>query len=342
MSDKPLTIRRMKTLPRPPFDHDALANLSIDSQKADGKELWYWFDGHDGNGSTGFAMEKCLRGDFLRWTFVVMTRQIPPAVFKQKLSIAVKALAGDEPPTLKHKREAREMVMAELEDLAKDGRWDRHTLIPITWHVSGDLWYGNAANTHISLFQILMKKCFDLDVQVITPREIDPSATPPAMDSPAWTTSDFNGWANMWGLHLIKEMMKGEDTFDGTTIMISKKLTMDDPKGDRDQVVLNHTMPVRMPECGQAIKQGKLPTQMEVQVVQSGDDEIWKFGFNFAQWVITGLKMPKLDITDRTQRELQLLEMVRNLLREWDNLFVSYLDQISNKVEIKWSVSGGG
>jgi len=287
--------------------------------------------------ATNFSFAKQVKGEFLLFSFRVTKTKIPAKDIKAQARVELEALvAGGKPDIPRIRKEARENAMAYLEERAKDGRWTTHAVIPVVWDKCGELWYGASAHTHGTAFETLFERAFGVRPMEVTPESVAKAngvkGLPDLGDRPAWLAESeaYSEWGNRFALWLARTAMAGEDTVgvggEEVTFMVSNKLVMDCPKESASHTgrdTFKHDVPVRMPEVKEAVRLGKMPTSIGLELVATEDH--YKCVLDPHRWVVTGLSLPKAEDGKKAEKEMARMFAIRRFLKVLDQFLVTYL-----------------
>jgi hypothetical protein len=301
--------------------------------------------GGDHKYDAAISCEKNLRGEFLHWAFRV-TKFAPPAdEVKAQFMIELKGLmdaAGVQQPTAKMKREARESAQAVIEEKGKDGRWDKHTLVPVVWDgATGQVWFGTASHTHVGRFMALFAQTFGVELAPITAGSLNPESgnTEAAFGYPVWCGEDDENWlGNEFALWCLWRQATVDTVEEANEVpVVVGRLTMACPDGLYGTDTFACEVPVTLPEFGTAIKEGRLPRSFGLQLTADTtltlDPELW---------VASGAKVPELDGVDYgkgsaapkdrnedvppgPQKDVQRLEQCREVFKSLDAVYDQFL-----------------
>lgn len=278
--------------------------------------------------------EKNIRGDFLHWGFRV-TKFSPPAdEVKAQFMIELKGLtdaAGVQVPTAKMKREAREAAQSVIEEKGKDGRWDKHTLIPVVWDGrTGQVWLGASSHSNAGRFMDLFRITFGVEIVPITAGMLlaatDPDgedqAPDPAFGEPAWCPDGLDWLGNEFALWCLWQQATVDTVEEANGLLVvTDRLTMACPDGLHGTDTFTCDVPIRLPEFQTAVREGRLPRQMGCLITADH-----KFTLDPEAWVVSGAKLPELeDVPPGVERDIQRLEQCRDLFKSLDNVYAQFL-----------------
>ena len=227
-----------------------------------------------------------------------MRKKSPAIFYAQYYQIELEGRTADNPsgkPTGRQKKEAKEAAVAKLEQEAKDGRYLKRKPIPVMWDAkTNELLVGTTSVTAIDQLYSLFERTFGIGFEGLTagkvayrlaePRQqtrgIDdaaPSAFVPGITplEMAWIpdedSRDFLGNEFLLWLWFITETdsdtIKVADDSE-ITIMLSRTLTLECPRGQTGHETITSEGPTRLPEARRAIQSGKLPRKTGITLVR--------------------------------------------------------------------------
>lgn len=321
------------TTPKRAFAEEDVGRLATRSiyrtrEGEDGVQVGWCGGEHELDGV--FECAKNLRGEYLMWAFRV-TKFAPPAgrvkaVYLTELKAVVES-HGVEVPTREMKREAREAAQAKIEAEGRDGRYHKHTMVPVVWDgKTGQVWYGAASHANAGQFAALFAKTFGVELQAVTAgmisvehSEVDaePSFTdePPVWcpDGYDWLGNEFALWC-LWRHHATM----------GDVPVPSGRLTLSCPDGVHGTDTFAHEFPGKLPEVRKALQEGKCPRSFGLTLLEP--DTI-PLTLDPELWVVSGCKVPDLDgVRPGAERELARLDQCRAVFRQLDSLYGEFLD----------------
>lgn len=331
------------TTPTLAFDDrhiDSLRRHSIHRTRdgEDGVQVGWAGGDHELDGE--FSCAKNLRGEYLCWAFRV-TKFAPPAgrvkaVYLTELKGVMDA-HGAEHPTREMKQEAKEAAQAKIEEEGKDGRYHKHTLVPVVWDgKTGQVWYGAASHAHAGRFAALFVQTFGVELRPVTAGSFVTGVTtgddqeglvpaftsePPvwAPDGHDWLGNEFALWC-LWGQATTDSVETAEL---GDVVPVVNRLTLACPDGVRGTDTFTHDVPVRLPEVLRALQDGKLPRSLGL--LMNADEGALTLDPEL--WVVSGCKMPDLEgVRPGTERDVARLDQCRAVLRHLDRLFNQFLE----------------
>lgn len=303
---------------------------------------------------TDFQLAKNIINDALLFELRIDTDKLPPELMKAYYETELKALAASNPSgfaSARQKREAREVARERLEQEAKDGRFRKRKCIPILWDAkSNEVLFGATSVTHVGRFAALFQQTFGHGLDAMTAgrrayalaelreqtRNVDdcsPSAFVPGY-SPAdvaWipdeASRDFIG--NEFLLWLWYQTEVETDAValaDGSevTVMMSRKIILDCPRGQTGCDAIAHEGPTRLPEAKRAVKAGKLPRRTGLILVRHADQ--FSLALHAEALAVAGAKLPNPpeDVTDARARLECRIDHVRGILETLDLLYDAF------------------
>ena len=306
----------------------------------DGESCGWTAGGH--RRDTRFG-EKNVLGEFLAWEFRRTTDSIPAAVIRDhtaEILASLKAENDGRPPTARQKRVAREEARERAEGEAKDGRWRRHTMVPVVWdRKAGRVWLGSGSSGLIDRFVPLFSRTFGVDPTLVTPAALAgvelrgpatsfvPGVTPmeyawvPDLDRPDHLGNEFA----LWLMYRAEIDTSGE--IGGCVVMSARTLALDCPRGQTGSETVRHEGPTRLPEVRRALQAGKLPRQMGLTLVSGGEQ--YELTLHADRWAITAGRLPAMGDdapSEVAERHVARLESVRAMFQAVDGLFRHFCD----------------
>jgi hypothetical protein len=236
----------------------------------------------------------------------------------------------------KTKREAKEAAMDYLEQVAKDGRFTKHTHVPVVIDATRrQVWFGHTSHANLALFEDLFVKTFGaVGLQMLRPAALHELPDYPD-DAPAWLKEGdaMDAWGTRWAELLVKESMAGVSEFEAdgqrVTVMVRQSLAMSSPQADTGSCVFREVLPYRMPEAVGAVQHGRLPTGLGLELAWAGFDGTVQCSLSPHEWVVSAAKVPEPDQRERAVRETERLLNCREFFAVLDGLFVSYARRLA-------------
>ena len=344
------TFRRFRTdgVKPDPFGEEHLDRLVADQAgrqriaSADGVETGWTAGGHIHD--TAFTLDKnvLLEGDVLTFDLRITAERLPADKLKAYTAIELAGLSANNPSgfaSAKQKREAKEIARSRLEEEAKDGRFKKHTLVPVLWdRKTGEVWFGSHSYSHLDRFASLFEHTFGRKVWSLTagslsqldaphayarhlgeqagmvaapkPSPFIPDVTP---DDIAWipddTSRDFLGNEFLlWLWHLSESETDTIKLADGSeaTFMLARWLNLECPRGQTGHEKYAHEGPTRLPEAKRAIQAGKLPRLAGLTLVRH--DQQYELKLHAETFAIGALKLPNPSEENPHARRVERIE----------------------------------
>jgi hypothetical protein len=326
-----VTAQRFRVPSRDPWTKDDLTRLAdYDFRKKlspDGQSdtTYGWCASHMLDAD--FQLDKQLRGDFLCWGFRVSRTRIPPALLKAETAVALTGLmaeAGVTKANAKLKREAKEAALDRLTELAKDGRYTTHSVIPVAWDLgSKEVWYGHTSHAHLTPFLDLLEKTFGVTAEGLKLAGEQVSGFEPL---PPWCADEGEACGAAFGRWVMDRLATGgEAQCPGFTMILNRSVSMECPNGSGGTGVLRHPSPTRMPEVLKAMEEGKVPTSLGFEAAVAGYPTNFTGTLCPHAWLVSGLKVTRDEDGTPEQQELYQLEAVREFFKQLDALYGVFL-----------------
>jgi hypothetical protein len=288
---------------------------------------------------TNFANERNMRGDFLTFDFRVTKDRLPGDLLREYAAeLMAEMVAGNDgrPLNRKQKREAREQALERLEGESQDGRFRRHTTVPVVWdRQAGRVWFGAGNVSAVDRFLLLFAKTFGVDLRPVTPAslagddlkglatEFVPGVTPaeflwsPDVERPVHLGNEFALW-------LLWRMEAGDSSGEvaGMGAMAARTLTLECPRGQTGRETVSHESPIRLPEVRRALQSGKVPRSLGLTLVDKSEQ--YEITLHADRWAFSGCRLPQPgddQPADVAQKELARLEGVRAMFQTVETLF---------------------
>jgi hypothetical protein len=353
-----VTALRLRVSGRVPrsFGPEALEKLAahaIGKQRVvsgDGIEMG-WIAG-DHILDTQFDLAKNIVDDALHFELRIDQQKIPGDLLRAYTQVELQALTKDNPsgqPSMRQKREARETARERLEAEAADGRYLRRKSVPLLWDArSNELLVGTTSVTALdrlhALFQETFGRGFELNGagrQAFQQAEgrgqtrgVDDARPAPfvagqVLSEVAWQPDeagrDFLG--NEFLLWLWHVLDDESDTLvmadkSETTVMLTRTLLLECPRGDTGKESITSDAPTRLPEARRAIQSGKLPRKVGMTVVRH--DHQYELTLHAETLAITGAKLPAPEEDDDRARLEARIGTLRHLIETMDLLYDAF------------------
>ena len=109
------------------------------------------------------------------------------------------------------------------------------------------------------------------------------------------------------------------------TVMLTKTLTLDCPRGETGRDQLTDDAPIRLPEAFRALQAGKLPRKAGMVLVRQGAQ--YELTLQAESLAVSGAALPKAEERPSSPHEARIarLESLRHLTETLDLLFEAYL-----------------
>jgi hypothetical protein len=309
---------------------------------------------------------KNIVDDALHLSIRVDTDKIPGALLRAYTQIETDALAQSNPSgiaTKSQKLEAKETARRRAEAEAADGRFRRLNHIPVLWDGRSNTLYAGSNSTNVlDRLHTLFRETFDRGLEPITSgtladaiaaREksesggnsrrlslVTDSGGPEAVF--AWSDNspsamDYLG--NEFMVWLWHSLQNAGDTIDlgdqsNVTVMLTKTLTLDCPRGEMGRDQLTDDAPIRLPEAFRALQAGKLPRKAGMILVRQGAQ--YELTLQAETLSVSGAALPKPESrpSSPTEARIARLESLRHMTETLDLLFATYLDR---RTSLGWS-----
>lgn len=249
---------------------DLLKKFSVDHAKPSDLEPAHGWTAGRHPFDTDFSCEKNLVGKYLCFAFRVTELKLPTDRIKTLAEIEM--IAAEKNGDKLSWEEAKNTAIATVEEESKDGRYDKHHMIPIVWDTEiNEFWYGTTSEKWATLFEIHLQKTFGIEVEQLTSSHYNDNLNPPE-SNPVWMEPESNDWIGnhfmMW--LLAKDKLKEHVVRDGIVFMILDKIEMACPDGEKGRDVIATTHPSQSPEVDSAIRDGKLVRKIGMNVLCNG------------------------------------------------------------------------
>ncbi|MEZ6143644.1 MAG: hypothetical protein R3B84_24030 [Zavarzinella sp.] len=354
------TITRFTVLGQPPelFEESHLAMLaenSIGRQRllsADGVDTGWCAAGHILD--TQFEYEKNIINDMLFFSMRMDTTKLPGDLLRAYYEIDLAALIKSNPSgfaSTRQKKEARESARDRLEQEAKDGRFTKRKAIECVWErQSNELWFGTSSSTAIDRLGVLFKNTFGYHLELVSSgrrayqiaeayqqtRAVDDASLSPFVPSVApkevsWIADeanrDFAGnefliW--LWFMcHDDEETFKGSDGSE-ITVMMTRSLTLECPRGMTGSETFTHEAPTILPEALRGLQGGKLPRKAGITIVRHQIP--YEISLLAEPYVISAAKIPPPEDDPETElaRVAARSDQLRHLVETFDLLYEQF------------------
>jgi hypothetical protein len=353
-----VTFSRFRVVPPGPgiFGPDHLKALSAHASgkqriaSADGIEIG-WAAG-DHILDTRFDLAKNIINESLLFAMRVDTQKIPADLQRAYFQIELEALVDPDPeakPSPRQKKEAKEAALARLDQEAKDGRFVKRKLVPVMWDAkSNELLVGSTSATAIEQLHSLFERSFDSGFEAVTAgrlayrlaelrkqtRNVDDAA--PSVFVPgfsiaevAWIpdedSRDFLGNEFLLWLWYVLERDEGEIRLADdsvATVLLSRTLTLECPRGQTGHETISSEGPTRLPESRRAVRAGKLPRKMGMTVVRQ--DSQYDLSLHAETLAVGSARLPPPEEEQARPRQEARIDQVRHLIETLELLYDAF------------------
>ncbi len=303
---------------------------------------------------TRFDLAKNIIGDCLHFALRVDSQAIPGELLRAYTQVELEALAESNPsgmPSARQKREARLRAKEQLEQEASDGRFLRRKSFPLLWDaLTGELLVGTTSITAFERVIPLFKETFDRRLEFLgagsqafaqaeannQTRAVD-DASPSAFISgwqgePAWlpdeTSRDFLGNEFLlWLWYVVDsegDVLTLPDESD-VTIMFTKSLVLECPRGETGRETIQSEGPTRLPEARRAIQAGKMPRKAGLTIARH--DNVYELTLHAESLALTGARLPPTEEEDDRARLEARVGQIRELIETLDLMYQSFGEQ---------------
>lgn len=326
------------------FDEDTIALLKRDNADArplsDSEPQHGWAGGlHELD--TEFSCEKNLRGRYVSWAFRVTEDKPPPGRIKALAEMEM--VAAEKDGRKLPWSEAKEIALEAVTEEGKDGRYTRHTVIPVVWDgEDGEVWYGAASEKWVTLFTALFAGTFGVELEQVTASTFhNDNAMPPDMN-PVWMEPDSDDWLGndlmMW---LLARDRVGEHVVAGATVAVMNRVELACPAGEKGRDVVTTTCPAKSPEVTTAVRDGRVARKVGLIVVTPGGTQ-YEFTLAAERWAVTGAKVPDNEDLDGMEADVARLDACRELFTTMDAVMSEFVagHEEHNKLVREWTAGG--
>ena len=299
-----------------------------------------------------FDLAKNIVNDALAFDLRVDTERLPGDLLKAYYEADVAALSRDNPSgfaSAKQKREAKESARDRLAAEARDGRFKRRKCTPVLWdRAANEVLFGATSTSQVERFAALFERAFGLPLELLTAgRQAERAASalgfegeadvpsafvPGAGDEVAWVPGggapDFLGNEYLlWLWYLTDRESDTLELGDGSevTLMPTKTLALDCPRGVTGSGTIASDGPTRLPEARRAVQAGKLPRKMGLTLVRHAQQ--YELALHAETLAAGGCKLPDLpdDVTAARAKLEERVAQVRELVETLDLLYARFL-----------------
>ena len=281
--------------------------------------------------------------------------KIPSNILKAYTEIEIKALSSGNPsgrPTKDQKEEAKESALARAQAEAADGRYRRMAMHPLMWDQSSQTLYSSASSANVlDRVAPLFRDTFGGDLHIVTAGRLAGGlATKLGLTMPYGDPAKFTvfadgheegaiSWADpesqlpdvlgneflIWLWHTLATRSDTIALADGTevTVMMTRTLQLDCPKGETGRDQLNDVGPARMPEALKALQSGKLPRKAGLILVRH--DQQYELTLQAETFAVGSAALPKLEEAAGREATLARIEQIRHMTDTLDLLYAAFL-----------------
>ncbi len=354
-----------------PFDEDILQLASnhaigrrVDVDPADGVHYGWSGGGHVLDMT--FDLLKNIINDVVHIGLRIDADKIPSDLLKAYTEIELEARAAQNPsgrPTKAQRQEAKEAAQVRAEAEAADGRFRRRKMTNVLWDGQTNTLY--AASTSSSVLDRLLplfRETFERELEPVTAGSLAAAAALEAgsadglsNDAPlalfgegdealyssiAWAEADPTArdyWGNEFLLWLWHTLHHESDVLtlpDGSecSVMISKTLTLDCPRGETGRDNLSNEGPTRLPEALRALQSGKLPRKAGLLMERQGAQ--YELTLQAEAFSVSGASLPKEDGVSGREAAEGRINYLRHLTETLDLLYGCY---VRRRLDSTWS-----
>jgi hypothetical protein len=354
-----------------PFDEETLEKASAhgigrhgDADPTDGVHFG-WSGGNHVLDMT-FELGKNVVNDALHLGLRIDSDKIPGDLLKAYTQIELDARAEMNPsgrPTKAQREEAKEAAKVRAEAEAADGRYRRRKMHPMLWDArTNTLYSGATSNAVLDRLLPLFRETFDRTLEPVTAGVLAASiaadlgrdeaiydAAPLALfgdgdtalySSIAWAEADPTSrdyWGNeflLWLWHTLQNEGDVLTLADGSecSVMISKTLQLDCPRGETGRDSLSYEGPTRMPEALRALQSGKLPRKAGLLIERQGTT--YDLTIQAETMAVSGAALPKEDGVSGREAQEGRIDYLRHLTETVDLLYGSY---VRRRLDPNWN-----
>jgi len=304
---------------------------------------------------TEISFENNIYDDTLHIGMRFDVDKIPSNILKAYTEIELKALAAGNPsgfPTKQQKEEAKEMALAKAQSEAADGRYKRLSMNPLLWDQTSHTLYCSATSANvIDRVGPLFRDTFGGDTHLITAGGLaEALATKFGLNMPMQDPSKFTvfvegheegtvSWANpesqlpdvlgneflIWLWHRLATSGDTIALADETevTVMMTRTLQLDCPKGETGRDQLNDIGPAHMPEAMKALQSGKLPRKAGLILVRH--EQQYELTLQAETFAVGSAALPRLEGCQGREAILARIEQIRHMTDTLDLLYAAFL-----------------
>ena len=317
----------------------ALAKNNADARPLSDSESQHGWAAGTHEFDLNITAAKCLRGPYLHFGFRVTTNDPPAGRVKTLAQVAFDG--AEERGTPISWDEAMESAESVVEQEAKDGKYTKHTLIPVVWDgEKRQVWYGAGSDKWVTLFTQLFKDTFGVELEPITAGSLTPPGYTQLVTEAVWCPDGEDLAGNEFLMWLL--CRDDADPVGQTTVMVANSVSMACPVGEGGRDEFRYECPARMPELVLAARKGKVARKAGLTLA-TGDGKLFTATLQAETWTVTGGKLPDVD-EDLTgeHADVARLDLCRQLFAELDGLMHSFAqDYTANCDAVKQWLQGG-
>jgi hypothetical protein len=335
---------------------DRLAEYSIDKQSTSSDDVTAGWIAGEHILDTRFDLAKNIVNDALHFSFRIDSTRPPSDLKRAYFMQEVATLAAQNPsgfPSNKQRREAREIAEERLEEEAKDGRYTRRRAIPLLWDAqTKELLIGTTSMAIVDRLHRLFADTFDMGFDVAfsgrqahdlaelrqlgravedaQPTDFVPGHS--AQSAVAWqpdeNSRDFLGNEFLLWLWYVLDTeadhIRLSDNSDAT-IMITRSLTLECPRGESGRESISSAGPTQLPEARRAVENGKLPRKLGMILVRH--DQQYELALQGETLAISGCKLPQIEDAEPRVKLEERITQIRHLVETMDLLYDAFLQR---------------
>lgn len=330
---------------------ESLQENSIGKQKVaseDGSECG-WTAG-DSILDTSFDLAKNVVNDCLHIAIRIDQHKPPGALFKAYYLADLKVLAANNPsgyPTSKQKKAAKESARERLDQEAKDGRFLRRRTVPVMWDSRNNvLLVGSSSISTLQRLDALFHSTFQRSFKIVSAENLADKLVEGAISFETITPTQFCGSSDAeteieWSPGTDKNFLGNEFLLwlwwrlavesndltlrDGSvaSIMLSKSLSLQCPRGQSGKETLTSEGPSKLPEAICAIRSGKLPRKTGLIINRNNID--YSLAIHAELLGVSGAKLPKSEVEGARARIEERIDNIRYLFETIDLIYEAFL-----------------
>jgi hypothetical protein len=282
----------------------------------------------------------------------VDAQKIPADMLRAYYQIELEGRTAGNPsgkPSGRQKKDAKEAAVAKLEQEAKDGRFLKRKAVPVMWDAkTNELLVGTTAVTAIDQLYSLFEQTFGFGFEGLTagklayrlaeprqqtrgvddatPSAFVPGVTPremawiPDEDSRDFLGNEFLLW--LWYVtETDSDTIKAADDSE-ITVMLSRTLTLECPRGQTGHETITSEGPTRLPETRRAIQSGKLPRKTGITLVRH--DQQYDLTLQAETLSVGSAKMPAPEEDSGRALLEGRVDQIRELIETLDLLYDAF------------------